>query len=113
MQCHYGVRLLWQDDAESMGIAFGRAGMKDRFQKDKKKSNVSHYLLPAYPQEIYYWLNTTSEDVRWLYDELPSRRWTLHDTESGNITTNNIPIPPTVSQNSSLGQTDGFLFHYC
>ncbi|OKL58135.1 hypothetical protein UA08_06585 [Talaromyces atroroseus] len=120
LQCSYGIRLLWQDEAESMGIAFGRAGMKDRFRKKTKKSIALHYLLPARHQGRYHWLNTTSEDVGWLYNDAPrsdNRRSLFCDTQPPAILIakragTNSRIPSLLSEWPSLGEKDTFLFQY-
>lgn len=73
MPCHYGTRLLWEHEAESMGIAFGRTGTTRRSGRCKKNTKAARYLIPEQLQTAHFLLNTTSDDIRWLY-ELDGRR---------------------------------------
>ena len=73
-ECQYGSCLLWEDEGKSMGIAFGRSGMKDRFMKTKIKSTVEHCFLPVKSHASRYWLTTTPDDIRLLYEGCPDTR---------------------------------------
>lgn len=57
MPCHYGTRLLWEHEAESMGIAFGRTGRN-------KNTKAARYLIPEQLNTARFLLNTTSDDIR-------------------------------------------------
>ncbi|KAJ5578530.1 uncharacterized protein N7459_007494 [Penicillium hispanicum] len=99
-----------------MGIAFGRAGMKDRFTRNKTEKTVSHFLLPTRPRDTWYWLSTTADDIRSLYEDRPVRRQPIYDTIPQNMDAGRparyrtIPLP--LSQCPSLEDIDNFLFHY-
>ncbi|KAJ6002777.1 hypothetical protein N7451_005324 [Penicillium sp. IBT 35674x] len=115
-QCHYGIRLLWKDEAQAMGIVFGRSGMKDRFTKQNIESTASHYLLPTNFHTARYWLTTTSEDVRLLYEGYPDSREAIglmnpRPTGAGSLVQSDT-IPLILSQHPSLEEADNFLFHY-
>ncbi|KAL5343174.1 fungal-specific transcription factor domain-containing protein [Aspergillus crustosus] len=120
LTCQYGIRLLWEHEAESMGIAFGRAGTKDRPSRDKKSSTGAHYLLPQRQNTARYWLNTTSNDIQYLHGSSNNRRVTLStiddqlkdEVTTGRQHTPNNTIPLPLSQCPSLAEIDRFLFHY-
>ncbi|KAJ5694965.1 hypothetical protein N7536_005377 [Penicillium majusculum] len=116
-ECHYGIRLLWEDEAQSMGIAFGRSGMKDRFMKTKIKSTVEHYLLPVKSHASQYWLTTTSEDIRLLYEGYPDTRparqiYDLNREMSAEYLVPRDTLPLILCHHPSLEESDNLLFHY-
>ncbi|OAA65866.1 Zn(2)-C6 fungal-type DNA-binding domain protein [Niveomyces insectorum RCEF 264] len=77
LKCEYGIRLSWQDEAESLGIAFGRA-LKNRYNRASQTGHPEHaapaapleqrhYLLPLRDGSVgRHWLNTSFADVRRL-----------------------------------------------
>ncbi|KAL2826637.1 fungal-specific transcription factor domain-containing protein [Aspergillus cavernicola] len=100
LECIYGMRLLWEDEAESMGIAFGRAGMKNRF--GQKKTRGSHYLLPVRSYAPRYWISTTSDDIRCLYEGSPDGE-VVAETDYGEDVA---MIPFALSHCPSLAEID-------
>jgi hypothetical protein len=42
VKCEYGMRLLWQDDADRAGIVLGRADPKHRLSRINGKSGMSN-----------------------------------------------------------------------
>lgn len=101
-----------------MGIAFGRSGMKDRFMKTKIKSTVEHYLLPVKSHASQYWLTTTSEDIRLLYEGYPDTRparqiYDLNREMSAEYLVPRDTLPLILCHHPSLEESDNLLFHYC
>lgn len=96
-----------------MGIAFGRTGTRGPPGRKKKNCMVSHYLIPGV-QTARFWLNTTSDDIRCLYDlDGSGRRSVLEEiTTDGEPAHRNIITLP-LSHYPSLAEIDRFLFHYC
>ncbi|KAJ5410687.1 uncharacterized protein N7487_005046 [Penicillium crustosum] len=116
-ECRYGIRLLWEDEAQLMGIAFGRSGMKDRFIKTKTKSSVEHYFLPVKSHASRYWLTTTSDDIRSLYEGCPDKRPAIqiYDLDREMSAAHLVPMntPPLIMcHHPSLEESDNLLFHY-
>lgn len=101
-----------------MGIAFGRSGMKDRFIKTKTKSSVEHYFLPVKSHASRYWLTTTSDDIRSLYEGCPDKRPAIqiYDLDREMSAAHLVPMntPPLIMcHHPSLEESDNLLFHYC
>lgn len=116
LQCHYGIRLLWEDEADSMGIAFGRSSKKTRAGLKKHIYQNSHYMLPTEPQAARFWLNTTSHDIRLLYQGCEEPERPLGRRGYQNIPiydANAMFIRRSLSEIPYLADTDSFLFGYC
>ncbi|KAL4754145.1 hypothetical protein BDW72DRAFT_148062 [Aspergillus terricola var. indicus] len=89
LPCHYAIRLLWEHEANSMGIAFGRG--------TASPSGKTHYLLPSRPRAARHWLDTTSDDVRCIYEGSAHGRGHRRGTEIDDLTTASIVTPLTLS----------------
>ncbi|KAL4797584.1 fungal-specific transcription factor domain-containing protein [Aspergillus venezuelensis] len=100
-----------------MGIAFGRTA-KDRGKTPKKRT--SHFL-PERSHSIRYWLNTSSDEIRCLYEGSVRGRELLRELEMTEImgtaerpahSPHSPLIPFSLADCPSLLGFDRFLFHY-
>ncbi|CZR57838.1 uncharacterized protein PAC_07727 [Phialocephala subalpina] len=68
-RCYYGIKLLWQDEADSRGIALGRSGtckkLKRKRRDDRRARTSIHavnHFLSVGPVEDWMFLNTDTVD---------------------------------------------------
>ncbi|KAL2845270.1 fungal-specific transcription factor domain-containing protein [Aspergillus pseudoustus] len=118
ISCHYGIRLLWQDDAESLGIAFGRAHKKDRRSASGDGTEGSmhpYFARPARRPTHRYWLNTTCDELSLLYGGPSAQQRPSFEMDESEPVLRQYPrsvIPVSLSLCPSLVEVDRFLFHY-
>ncbi|KAL4929942.1 Zn(II)2Cys6 transcription factor domain-containing protein [Aspergillus undulatus] len=117
---HYGIRLLWEHEAESMGITFSRANTKAKDRGCKQKRKRSHFLFPTQSRAFRYWLHTTSDDIRCLYEEFGhGPRGMFYEAEMNQLfPVARLPVRDTIILFSlvdcpSMAEADRFLFYYC
>ncbi|KAL4910984.1 fungal-specific transcription factor domain-containing protein [Aspergillus multicolor] len=105
LPCQYGIKLLWEHEADSLGIAFGRS--------TKNPLGRTHYLVPIQPHAARHWLNTTSDDINRLYSGPSCRR------DYALVTGVDEELAPalsialySLSHYPSHSEADQFLFYY-
>lgn len=104
VQCQYGIRLLWEDDAVERGILLGREGAWSKYGKPKASqlTSATHFIMPT---RAPIFLHTTHQHY--------ARRGYVSDEEEEETCDTRTPSPTTtLSHLDGLSNTEAYLFDY-
>lgn len=113
---------MWEDAAREAGIAFGRAGMRDRFNKTggQKATKNKHYLIPLSGGSQMF-LNTTYADISRFCEEYYGTRTHGEEDDEGGVEDGALKgkfdWAPRAQRSlralPSLDDESSFIFDYC